>query len=29
MQWAHLGWWMIKAARLLSGNVDLFDLSFN
>ena len=24
MQWAHLGWWMIKAARLLSGNERVF-----
>ncbi|MES2324786.1 MAG: membrane-associated phospholipid phosphatase [Pseudomonadota bacterium] len=24
MQWAHLGWWMIKAARLLSGNQQVF-----
>ena len=26
MQWAHLGWWMIKAARLLSGNAQIFNL---
>ena len=26
MQWAHLGWWMIKAARLLSGNEQIFNL---
>jgi hypothetical protein len=29
MQWAHLGWWMIKAARLLSGNTNVFDLTIN
>lgn len=27
MQSAHVGWWMIKAARLLSGNDKLFPLS--
>ena len=26
MQWMHLGWWMIKAARLLSGNEQIFNL---
>jgi hypothetical protein len=26
MQWAHLGYWMIKAARLLSGRQTLFNL---
>jgi hypothetical protein len=24
MQWAHLGWWMIKAARLLSGKQQIY-----
>ena len=28
MQWAHLGYWMIKAARLLSGNERVFNLNF-
>jgi hypothetical protein len=28
MQWAHLGWWMIKAARLLSGKVHVYELDF-
>lgn len=27
MQSAHIGWWMIKAARLLSGNDKIFPLS--
>lgn len=26
MQWAHIGWWMIKLARLLSGKQTLFAL---
>ncbi len=26
MQWMNLGWWMIKAARLLSGNEQIFNL---
>jgi hypothetical protein len=29
MQWAHLGWWMIKAARLLSGSRHVFNLSID
>lgn len=29
MQWAHLGYWMIKAARLLSGHERVFTLSFD
>lgn len=29
MQWAHLGYWMIKAARLLSGQERIFTLSFD
>jgi hypothetical protein len=29
MQSAHIGYWMIKAARLLSGNDQLFPLSFD
>ena len=29
MQWAHIGWWMIKAARLLSGNTNVFDLNLH
>ena len=29
MQWAHIGWWMIKAARLLSGHTHVFDLTIN
>ena len=29
MQWAHLGYWMIKAARLLSGHEHVFSLSFD
>ena len=28
MQWAHLGYWMIKAARLLSGNERVYNLNF-
>lgn len=29
MQWAHLGWWMIRAARLLSGHEHLFKLNLH
>jgi hypothetical protein len=29
MQWAHLGYWMIKAARLLAGHERIFTLSFD
>ncbi len=28
MQWAHLGYWMIRAARLLSGNERVYNLQF-
>ncbi|MES2900884.1 MAG: membrane-associated phospholipid phosphatase [Pseudomonadota bacterium] len=28
MQWAPLGWWMIKAARLLSGKEQVFSIDF-
>lgn len=29
MQWAHLGYWMIKAARLLAGREHVFTLGFD